>query len=87
MFLDATLHSDFKVIMQEMSKKVCEDNVKDSFRRLFWEKRLKATDLKDSRQIRWHPAIIKWCLHLNSSPQECMFYVAVALFPYHLNEC
>lgn len=62
--LDPTLHSDFKAIMSEMSKRVHEECVEDSFKRLFWDQQLKAANMKDARQIRWHPAVIKWCLHL-----------------------
>ena len=35
-----------------------------SFRRLFWEHQLKASSVKDSRQMRWHPCMIRWCLNL-----------------------
>lgn len=62
--LDPTLQSDFKTIMGEMSKRVNEECAEDSFKQLFWNQQLKATNLRDPRQIRWHPAIIKWCLHL-----------------------
>ena len=62
--LDPSLHSDFKSIMHEMSAKVREKYAEDSFKRLFWEEQLKLASVKNSRQIRWHPAIIKWCLHL-----------------------
>lgn len=58
------IHSDLESIMIEMSPKVKEDNPMDSFRRVFWEHQLEALRLKDKRQIRWPPAIIKWCLHL-----------------------
>ena len=62
--LDATLHSDFRGIMTEMSQKIQEECAENSFRRLFWEEQLKAASVKNNRQVRWHPAIIKWCLHL-----------------------
>jgi hypothetical protein len=62
--LNSTLHSDFKAIMNEMSEKVQEDYAEDSFRRVFWNQQLKANRVEDSKLIRWHPAIIKWCLHL-----------------------
>ena len=32
--------------------------------RLFWEQQLEAMKLKDARQVRWHPMMIKWCLSL-----------------------
>ncbi len=64
MTLDSALDSGFKAIMNEMSKKVHEEHAEDSFKRVFWDKQLKAADVKDSRQMRWHQAIIKWCLHM-----------------------
>ena len=32
--------------------------------RMFWEEQFKAASLADSRQRRWHPITIKWCLNL-----------------------
>ena len=68
--LDATLHSDFRNIMTEMSKKVQEECAENSFRRLFWEEQLKAASVKNIKQVQWHPAIIKWCLHLKFLSSE-----------------
>ena len=66
--LQADLHSDLEIIMKEMTKKVHEDCPKGSFRRIFWDEQIKAfiyiISAKDNRQIRWHPAMIKWCLHM-----------------------
>jgi hypothetical protein len=62
--LDSTLHTDFKSMMCELTEKVQQENSENSFKRLFWEQQLKACNANDSRQIRWHPAMIKWCLHL-----------------------
>lgn len=62
--LDDTLRSDFRSMMAEMTKKVQEENEENSFRRLFWEEQMKAVSVKNARQARWHPAILKWCLHM-----------------------
>ena len=62
--LDSTLSSDFKAILIKVSKEAHENCTEDSFKQLFWDHQVKATTVKDARQIRWHPAIIKWCLHL-----------------------
>ena len=35
-----------------------------SFRRVFWDQQLENSKKTDSRQYRWHPLIIKWCLNL-----------------------
>ena len=58
------MSQDFVAIVEELTDKVQNDHPADSFRRLFWEQQLKATRIKDKWQIRWHPALIKWSLHL-----------------------
>ena len=58
-------HKDFKSIMTEMTEEVQQKHPPESFERAFWEQQLVALNKKDRRQIRWHSAIIKWCLHLN----------------------
>lgn len=62
--LQSDLHSDFVTIMNEMTEKVHKDNPQGSFRRLFWDQQIEALNTKNRRQIIWHPAMIKWCLHL-----------------------
>ena len=62
--LDEGMHHDLQSIMNEMTNKVRDQHSDDSFRRIFWESQLEAMQTKDHRQICWHPALIKWCLHL-----------------------
>ena len=38
----------------------------NSFQRLFWEEQLKYNAAKSASGMRWHPMIIKWCLHLKT---------------------
>ena len=35
-----------------------------SFRRLFWDQQFQAARTKDTRQMRWHPCMVRWCLNL-----------------------
>ena len=49
--LDATLSSDFKAIMSKVSKEVHENCTEGSFKQLFWDHQVKATAVKDARQI------------------------------------
>ena len=44
--------------------KFIEDLPSDSFKRIFWEQQVEAASKKDSRSMRWHPLMIRWCLHL-----------------------
>ena len=62
--LDSTLESDFKTIMNNVTDHVRKDYPEQSFKRIFWEQQLQIANATNSRQIRWHPAIIKFCLHL-----------------------
>ena len=62
--LEPDIHNDIEGIMEEKTAEIRENYPEDSFRRLFWEQQLNALKTKEKRQLRWHPAIIKWCLHL-----------------------
>lgn len=62
--LDKDLHSDLLQIMHENEDHIQRAYPNGSFSRLFWEEQLKAASVSDSRQTRWHPVIIKWCLNL-----------------------
>ena len=58
------LHADLASIMEEMTGNVRENDDPQSIKRIFWKQQLQAVKVKDSRQIRWHPTMIKLCLHL-----------------------
>ena len=62
--LEEGMHRDLQTIMTDMTSNVRDEHSEDSFKRLFWEQQLNAMQTKDHRQIRWHPALVKWCLHL-----------------------
>ena len=61
--LDEQLQSDMEGVMHDLNK-VTDNHPVKSFRWLFWDLQIQALKLKDKRQIRWHPALIKWCLHI-----------------------
>nr|XP_006814529.1 PREDICTED: uncharacterized protein LOC102801316 [Saccoglossus kowalevskii] len=63
-FVEKSLQSDFKSIMEDNCGEVIKCFPEDSFQRLFWEEQLKHARCADSRQMRWHPTIIRWCLFL-----------------------
>lgn len=62
--VDNQLHQDLSQIVKENEDKVLKEFHENSFQHLFWEQQVKALSVADSRQMRWHPMIIKWCLHL-----------------------
>ena len=62
--IDVGLHEDLLGIMNEKTKDIQDAYPNGSFGRLFWEEQLRAATVKDPRQVRWHPLIIRWCLNL-----------------------
>ena len=62
--VDNNLHSDLLNIMQSNDKSIEDTFPAGTFRNLFWKEQLKCAMVKDARQMRWHPTMIKWCLNL-----------------------
>ncbi|XP_077869908.1 uncharacterized protein LOC144362652 [Saccoglossus kowalevskii] len=61
--------------MEENNHDVQKVYPEDSFQHLFWEEQLRHARCSDSRQMRWHPTIIRWCLFLkfkSSSAYEAL---------------
>ena len=50
--------------MVESKAQIHEKFPPDSFGRIFWEQQNKAAQLKSASAMRWHPLMVKWCLHL-----------------------
>ena len=73
--LDHELHSDIKQIIEDSSDEIRRSYQPESFQHLFWEQQKKAFSLQDSRSMKWHPLVIKWCLylrHLSSKGYETL---------------
>ena len=69
--VDTELHTGLTQIMNSHSADT--DILPDgSLKKIFWQQQLKAASLKDMRQIRWHPVIIKWCLGLKLKSYSAM---------------
>ena len=82
--VDGGLQEDLEAIMKEMTEQVHEDFNQDSFCRVFWEQQLHALETTDRQQLRWHPALIKWCLDLklrSSSSYRVLHESGVLVFP------
>ena len=56
--------ADIRTVMEENSDKVDVDFAQDSFQRILWEQQKKYSTLKDKREMRWHPLIIRFVLSL-----------------------
>ena len=63
--VDGKLHDDLCSIMLQNDSIIRERFPPESFCRLFWEQQKKAVQAKSASGVRWHPLIIKWCLHLH----------------------
>ena len=44
-----------------------ENSVSETFSSIFWQQQL----IKDKRGMRWHPAMIRWCLYLHYKSSGC----------------
>ena len=62
--MEDDVEDDLASIMKDMTAEVRHSFSEGSVKRIFWEQQLKAHKTKESRQLRWHPAVIRWCLHI-----------------------
>ena len=62
--VDESLHNDLCRIMESSEEEVHKTFPDGTFQRLFWDQQRKASRLSDVWQMRWHPAMIRWCLNL-----------------------
>ena len=57
--------------MNQCNEDVMKTHPPNSFHHIFWEQHHNSIKQKDARQIRWHPAMIKWCLSLKLLSSSC----------------
>ena len=82
--VDSAMHSDLLTIMKKhgpSSEGSGYSKFRETFgrrRRQWWQQQqqqqkqqLKTASLKDSRSMRWHPAVIRWCLYLHHRSSGC----------------
>ncbi|SMN01853.1 hypothetical protein SPONN_126 [uncultured Candidatus Thioglobus sp.] len=62
--VDPGLHSGLLSVMNDSTETVNKTFAEGTFARLFWEQQLKVASVKDCRQARWHPLMIKFCLNI-----------------------
>ena len=62
--LEADLSDDFKKIMAEEEDVVLKDTEPGSFKMMFWEQQKLAAQKSNMKGMRWHPAMIRFCLFL-----------------------
>ena len=62
--LNTDLQKDLIDLVEANSTAALSSFPEGSFSRLFFEQQIKAVSVKDRRQVRWHPLMVKWCLNL-----------------------
>ena len=62
--VDEDVHQSLTSIMSENESSIYESFPPSSFGRIFWDQQTKAIQAKSALGMRWHPLMIKWCLHL-----------------------
>ena len=65
--VDESTHNDLLAIMSAQKDISSEEN----FRSIFWQQQLKAAKLRNKKSMRWHPAMIRWCLYLHHRSSGC----------------
>ena len=61
--IDEGIQNDLVAITAN-SVKFIDDLPPDSFKHIFWQQQFEAAAQKDPCTMRWHPLMIRWCLHL-----------------------
>ena len=62
------LHNDFKEVIKEGEAQL-EGETPSSFKWVFWQQQMEASCKTDSRGMRCHPLMIKWCIYLRHQSQ------------------
>jgi prolyl oligopeptidase PreP (S9A serine peptidase family) len=71
--LDTQTDMDIRDIMQANKAMICEQYPIGSFARIFWEQQLEASSKSDARQMRWHPAMIRFVAEIACS--ELLYFL------------
>ena len=65
---DDCLHNDLKEMVKECETQM-EGVTPNSFKWVFWQQQMEAASKSDSRAMRWHPLMIRWCIYLRHQSQ------------------
>ena len=63
--VEEEMDADLRRIMDDYDANICSASAPQSFQCLFWKQQREAMGKSNPRQIRWHPMMIKWCLHVH----------------------
>ena len=62
--VDPEFETELLSIMHTNTSVIKEKEPEGSFRRILWDQQLQTMKEKIPQRRRWHPAVIRWCLHL-----------------------
>ena len=66
MVVDPDMHDDIISVMKEHTPAIHKKHPVDSFPRLFWDQQQQASSVASTSAMKWHPLMIKWCIHLRN---------------------
>ena len=62
--LDPMSHGDMKQILQTEGQAFLKSETTTTFQRIFWQQQMDAAKQSDARGMRWHPLMIRFCIHV-----------------------
>lgn len=69
--LEHSIDSDIRDIVNENDAVINASYSPESFECLFWKQQKESMLIKNAKQMRWHPMLIKWCIHLRMLSSSC----------------
>lgn len=67
--VDDGLNGDLMAVAQKHQPNTTADE--ETFSSIFWKQQVKASSVKSPKGMRWHPAMIRWCLYLHHKSSGC----------------
>ena len=78
------MDGDLKQILKNNFSEIAAKFPANSFQRVFWNQHSESASCKNVRGVRWHPAMIRWCLylrHLSGKAYETLRNTGVLQLP------
>lgn len=82
--ISTAMDGDLKQILKSNFSQIAGKYPANSFHRVFWNQHSQSASCKNARGVRWHPAMIRWCLylrHLSGKAYETLRNTGVMQLP------
>ena len=76
--------ADISTIFREVNSTVDKSFPPDTPQRIFWDQQKAYNSLKDKRQMKWHPVVVRFALNLSYSSPEWIYQLAIRENPISL---